>query len=120
MELINNAGKPPAGHYSPAVSSNGLIFLSGILPARPGAVDFADEVGQALNSCKEVLAQAQCTLDDVVQCTAYIVGVENWPEFNRVYMEAFGRHKPARTVVPVPQLHHGCLVELQLVAARRP
>lgn len=119
MELISNASNPPVGHYSQAVSSNGLVFLSGILPAKPGAGDFAGEVVQALDSCKEVLAQAQCTLDDVVQCTAYIVGVENWPEFNRVYKEVFGAHKPARTVVPVPELHHGCLVEIQIVAARR-
>ncbi|HWL27412.1 MAG TPA: RidA family protein [Burkholderiaceae bacterium] len=119
MDLITNPAKPPAGHYSQAVVSNGLVFLSGVLPANPGAGDFADEVRQAMASCVEVLGQAHCVLDDVVQCTAYIVGVENWPEFNRIYKEAFGQHKPARTVVPVPELHHGSLVELQMVAAVR-
>jgi enamine deaminase RidA (YjgF/YER057c/UK114 family) len=65
-----------------------------------------------------VLAAADCSFNDVVQCTAYIVGVENWPLFNRVYAEKFGSHKPARAVVPVPELHHGALVELQMVARR--
>jgi enamine deaminase RidA (YjgF/YER057c/UK114 family) len=54
----------------------------------------------------------------VVQCTAYIVDVRNWPEFNRVYADFFGGHRPARAVVPVPELHHGFLVELQMVAYR--
>jgi enamine deaminase RidA (YjgF/YER057c/UK114 family) len=30
----------------------------------------------------------------------------------------FGSHKPARAVVPVPALHYGFLVEVQLVAQR--
>jgi enamine deaminase RidA (YjgF/YER057c/UK114 family) len=54
----------------------------------------------------------------VVQCTAYIVGVANWPEFNRLYAERFGDHRPARAVVPVPELHHGFLVELQMTACK--
>jgi len=51
--------------------------------------------------------------------TAYIVGVENWPAFNRIYAEVFGDAKPARTVVPVPELHHGYLVEVEAIAVRR-
>ena len=50
--------------------------------------------------------------------TAYIVGVENWPAFNRVYTEAFGNAKPARTVVPVAELHHGYLVEIEAIGVR--
>jgi enamine deaminase RidA (YjgF/YER057c/UK114 family) len=52
---------------------------------------------------------------DVVQCTRYIVGVHNWPRFKRIYAERFGTYKLARAVVPVPELHHGALVELQMV-----
>ena len=50
--------------------------------------------------------------------TAYIAGVENWPAFNRIYAEVFGEAKPARTVVPVPELHHGYLVEVEAIAVR--
>ena len=117
MKFITNPANPPAGHYSPAVVHNGLVFLSGILPANPGAGDFTDEARQALAACRQVLALAGCQPSDVVQCTAYIAGVEHWPDFNRVYAEFFGAHKPARTVVPVSELHHGCLVEIQVTAA---
>ena len=48
----------------------------------------------------------------------FIVGVENWPAFNRVYAELFGDARPARSVVPVGTLHHGCVVEIEAIAAR--
>ncbi len=50
--------------------------------------------------------------------TAYVVGVAHWPEFNRLYAEVMGEAKPARTVVPVPELHHGYLVEVEAIAVR--
>jgi 2-iminobutanoate/2-iminopropanoate deaminase len=51
--------------------------------------------------------------------TAHIVGVENRPAFNRVHTEAFGSAKPARTVVPVAELRHGYLVEIEAIGARK-
>jgi 2-iminobutanoate/2-iminopropanoate deaminase len=112
----------PGGHYSQAVQAGGFTFVSGMLPGPGVAVDgpenFARQVRATLQHCERVLEEAGCTLTDVVQCTAYIVDVNNWPEFNRLYAEHFGTHKPARAVVPVPELHHGFLVELQMIAYR--
>ena len=48
----------------------------------------------------------------------YIVGVDHWPAFNDIYARFMGPHKPARAVVPVPELHHGFLVEVQMTACR--
>ncbi|MDB5841385.1 MAG: endoribonuclease [Herminiimonas sp.] len=123
MKIISSADAPaPGGHYSQAIEANGFVFVSGMLPtlmAAGGASDeFDAQVRSALQHCERVLAGAGCGLHDVVQCTAYIVGVDNWPLFNRVYSERFGQHKPARAVVPVPELHHGALVELQMVAQK--
>jgi 2-iminobutanoate/2-iminopropanoate deaminase len=122
MNFIFTADAPkPAGHYSQAVESDGFVFVSGMLPTliAPDASDaFEAQVRSALQHCERILAAAGCALTDVVQCTAYIVGVKNWPLFNQVYSERFGDHKPARAVVPVPELHHGALVELQMVARR--
>lgn len=117
MQYLAHPSNPPAGHYSTAVVCNGFVFLSGILPADPHAGDFKAEVKQVLEACKDILALADCGIADVVQCTGYIVGVENWPAFNQVYATFFGDHKPARTVVPVTELHHGCLVEMQMTAS---
>lgn len=123
MKVIFTAEAPtPAGHYSQGIESNGFVFVSGMLPTLRAADDasdaFDDQVRSALHHCERVLAAAGCTLQDVVQCTAYIVGVQHWPAFNRVYAERFGSHRPARAVVPTPELHHGALVELQMVALK--
>jgi 2-iminobutanoate/2-iminopropanoate deaminase len=64
------------------------------------------------------VTEAGSSPERVLRVTAYVVGVENWPVFNRIYAELFGAAKPARTVVPVPELHHGYLVEIEAVASR--
>ena len=122
MEFIASDELPaPAGHYSQAVAAGSLVFLSGILPSRDGVApgaSFEAQCASVFEQCEKVLRAAGCGFQDVVQCTAYIVGVENWPAFNGVYAGVFGTHKPARAVVPVPGLHYGFLVEVQLIAER--
>ncbi|MFC5462157.1 RidA family protein [Massilia niabensis] len=123
MESIQSCELPaPAGHYSQAVAAGSLVFLSGILPARDSVdptASFEAQCASVFDQADKVLRAAGCGFQDVVQCTAYIVGVDGWPLFNGIYAEVFGAHKPARAVVPVPGLHYGYLVEVQLVAQRR-
>ena len=123
MKLIQSPELPaPAGHYSQAVEENGMVYLSGILPAA-GAIDpllhgFEQQCASVFDQCEKVLRAAGCDLRDVVQCTAYLAGVEHWPAFNAAYARIFGAHKPARAVVPVPALHHGYLIEVEMIARR--
>jgi reactive intermediate/imine deaminase len=122
MEFIQSAElPPPAGHYSQAVAAGGLVFLSGILPAWDTVAQdafFEVQCDSVFAQCEQVLRAAGCGFNDVVQCTAYLAGVDHWPAFNNIYARVFGEHKPARAVVPVPGLHYGYLVEIQLVAQR--
>lgn len=122
MEFIQSNELPaPGGHYSQAVAAGGLVFLSGILPARTSTTtdaSFEAQCDSVFEQCEKVLRAAGCGFGDVVQCTAYLAGVEHWPAFNGVYARVFGLHKPARAVVPVPALHDGYLVEIELVAQR--
>ncbi|MGC4396451.1 RidA family protein [Hydrogenophaga crocea] len=116
MQFIQAPGLPaPAGHYAQAVRANGFVFVSGMLPD-PALPDFDSQVRDVLQRCHQVLQAAGCDWPQVVQCTAYLAGVGHWPAFNAVYAQVLGPHRPARAVVPVPELHHGCLIELQLVA----
>ncbi|MDB5935109.1 MAG: Endoribonuclease [Massilia sp.] len=123
MKLIQSTELPaPAGHYSQAVEANGLVFVSGILPSAatvdPLVDGFEQQCASVFDQCQKVLRAAGCGFGDVVQCTAYLVGVDHWPAFNALYADVFGHHKPARAVVPVPALHFGFLVEVQLVARK--
>jgi len=113
---------PPAGHYSPAVVHGGLIHISGQLGGRPdgshtAGLPFEDQARQALANLFAVLSAAGASPARLLKVTAYIVGVENWPAFNAVYAEAMGEARPARSVVPVPELHYGYLVEIDAIAA---
>ncbi len=115
---------PPRGHYSHAAEANGMVFVSGLLPVDPkqpaGAPlpSFEQQCRQAMANLSGVLAGAGLDLAHVVKVTAYIVGAGHWGLFNEVYAEAFGPCRPARSVVPVPELHLGYLMELEAVAVR--
>ena len=114
---------PPAGHYSPAVAWRDLVFVSGQLPVRPDGTHTADQpfeaqARQVLANLFAALAAAGSSPQRVLKVTVYVAGIEHWPAFNRLYAEAFGDAKPARAVVPVPELHHGYLVEVEAIAAR--
>jgi reactive intermediate/imine deaminase len=110
-----------APHYSPSVRWQDLLFISGQLPLRPGGPgvpegNFEAQTRQALQNLTNVLQSAGSSREHVLKVTAYIVGVERWDEFNRIYAEIFGPARPARSVVPVTQLHFGCLVEIDAIA----
>ena len=113
----------PAGHYAQACAYRDLVFVSGQLPvttegkARPD-LKFEDQVRLALDNLLAIVEAAGSAPGRVLKVTAFIVGVENWPAFNAIYAAAFGDSRPARSVVPVPALHHGCLIELEAIAAR--
>lgn len=113
----------PGGHYSHAVEAGGFVFVSGQLPITPNghalaSAAFEAQARQALDNCGAILAAAGCSLTDVVKTTAYLVGIEHWAAFNQVYAQRMGAHKPARAVVPVPALHHGYLIELEMIARK--
>jgi 2-iminobutanoate/2-iminopropanoate deaminase len=114
----------PGGHYSPGVAFGDLVFISGQLPiAADGThlntAPFEEQVRQTLANVLAIARTAGAGPEDILKVTVFLVGVENWPAFNRIYAEIFGGAKPARSVVPVPALHHDYLVEIEAIAARR-
>ena len=99
-----------------------LVFTSGQLGVRADGSHTADrpfeeQVRQALGNMLAALRAAGAEPRDILKVTAYIVGVDLWPRFNAVYAEVMGEAKPARTVVPVPELHYGYLIEIDAIAA---
>ena len=114
----------PGGHYSPAVRFGELLFVSGQLPVRgdgthTAELPFDDQVRQCLHNMLALVRAAGSGPADVLKVTAYIVDIEGWPRFNAIYAEIMGDARPARTVVPVPHLHYGYLVEVDAIAVCR-
>lgn len=122
MEYIEtNKASTPMGHYSQALCHGGFCFVSGILPValekpfiRPQR--FEEQSDLVLAHAKNILAEAGLSPQDVIQARIYVTSVENWGVFDAKYAAFMGAHKPARAVVPVPELHHGFDIELELIA----
>jgi len=115
----------PAGHYSQALEHEGFVYVSGQLPVQSDGTHcpdlaFEDQTRRALSNVLAIVKAAGGESGSLLRITAYIVGVENWPSFNGVYTRILGDAKPARTVVPVPELHYGYLVEIDAVAFIQP
>lgn len=113
----------PAGHYHPGVVYGDFVFISGQLPTLAkelfGDEGFRSQARAALTQVFEVLREADSSPEDLVKVSVYLVGVKHWTELDAIYCEMLGTAKPARSVIPVPELHHGFLVEIDAVAARR-
>ncbi|WP_029013260.1 RidA family protein [Niveispirillum irakense] len=119
--ILTDAAPAPAGHYVQAVRAGDMLYISGQLPIRADRqplpdTDFETQTRQALANMLEILKAAGGTPAHLARVTAYIVGVANWPDFNRIYAEMLPDARPARTVVPVPELHYGFLVEIDAIA----
>lgn len=126
METISTADAPaPAGHYSQAIVHGGLVFVSGQLPIDPatrsprtGPIEEQTEL--ALRNLAAILAASGSGIDRVLKTTVYVSDIELWGRVNQAYAAFFGQHRPARAVVPTRDLHFGCLVEVDAIAAVGP
>jgi len=112
----------PAGHYSPAVVHNGLVYVSGQLPMNletrePFAGDTEKQTELALRNVEAVLVECGSDLDHVLQMTIYISDIELWGKVNATYARVMGDHRPARAIVPVKDLHFDTKIEIQAIAA---
>lgn len=125
MKIVETPHAPhPAGHYSQAVVHGGLVYVAGQLPldlASPGRPvgDAEEQTERALRNVEAILEAAGSGLERLLSVTVYVTDISLWPRVNAAYARVLGAHRPARAVVPVKELHHGVLVEVQAVAALR-
>ncbi|RZF25144.1 RidA family protein [Paraburkholderia sp. UYCP14C] len=110
----------PGGHYSHVAVANGFVFVSGQLPINAQGEKLADasfdaQAEQVLANVKAALESVGSSVAQLVQVRVYVVDVENWASFNQIYARWAGDAKPARAVVPVPQLHYGFKIEVEAV-----
>lgn len=122
MHCINpDSLAKPGGHYSHVVVSDRLVWISGQLPITQSGrklneASFSEQARQVLHNLQAALESAGCGVQDLLQVRVYVAGIAHWPEFNALYAEWIGPHRPARAVVPVPELHYGLLIEIEATA----
>lgn len=121
--IVTGEAPSPAGHYAQAKAFGGLLFVAGQIPVRPDGTHtfdapFEDQARQALANLLAIVRAGGSSPERLLKVNVYIVDIGHWPAFNKVYAEMMGDARPARAVIPVPELHHGYLVEIDAIGAR--
>ena len=85
----------PAGPYSPGLTVDEWVFLSGQGGFDPntGKVvsgDLVEQTEQTFNNIETVLEAAGASLDDVISCLVHLVDLADFPAFNAVYEQVRG------------------------------
>jgi reactive intermediate/imine deaminase len=111
--------------FSEVARHGDLLFLSGMIGVEPGTLELVPggleaEARRALENVRLMLAAAGATPDDVLRCTVMLDDIEKWSRFNRVYVDFFGDHRPARSALGADGLALGAAVEIQCVASATP
>ena len=70
-----------------------------------------------IRNVESVLKAAGSGLEDVVKVTAYLLHMEDFDRYNKVYQQWFPEPRPTRTTVEA-KLWGGILVEIDAIAIR--
>lgn len=122
METINSDKAPAAvGPYSHAVQTGNLLFCSGQIPLDPATMQIVDggveaQTTQVFANIRSVLSAKDLDLNHVIKATVFLADMNDFRTVNRIYAEAFGDHKPARSAVEVARLPLDVLVEIEVIA----
>jgi 2-aminomuconate deaminase len=110
----------PRGRFPHVRRAGDFLFVSGTSSRQPDntfAGASADEMGTAtldiavqtravIENIRDILASEGAQLSDLVDVTSFLVNMNDFGEYNRVYGEYFDYSGPARTTVAVHQLPH--------------
>lgn len=123
MEPILTTNAPaPGGHYSQAIIHGDLVFVAGQLPIDPvtgekclGEIE--EQTLLTLRNLEAILVASGSSVNKVIKTTVFISDISLWGRVNAVYAQFFVDWRPARSVVPVSELHYGFKIEIEAVAA---
>ena len=120
--ISTNLAPQAIGPYSQAIEAGGMVFLSGQLPIDPttGAMPegIQAQTRQSFENIKAILAEAGCTVENIVKTTVFLADMSLFGETNEIYAQQFGSAYPARSAFAVKELPKQALVEIEVIAVK--
>lgn len=122
--IFTDKAPKPIGPYSQATEANGFIFISGQIAIDPAVSnmiqgDVKAEAEQVMKNLQAIIAEAGCSMEDVLKCTIFLRDMNDFADVNAVYGSYFTEHAPARETVAVAGLPKDARVEISAVVMRR-
>jgi len=112
--MLSSAAAPAGGPYSPGLVLGDTVYLAG----QTGAGETIEaQTEDALGKVASLLAEAGCSLADVVSCLVHLTDLSTFDRYNAVYERHFSEPRPVRTTVGAALLG-GAMIEVTAVARR--
>jgi 2-iminobutanoate/2-iminopropanoate deaminase len=108
-QIVSDGLPKPVGPYSPAVSFERLIFVSGQGATDPATGELAgpdveSQTEQVFQNLATILEAAGSSLQHVLRCGVFLIDMRDFQRMNAVYERMMAGNKPARTTVQVTAL----------------
>ena len=115
----------PIGPYTQAMRAGDFVFISGQIAIDPATGNLtgktaAAQAEQVLKNIRAILTAAGLTAEHVVKTTIFLASMDDFKAVNDVYGDVFHSDPPARSTVQVARLPMDALVEIEVIAMRRP
>lgn len=124
-KVLASKNAPAAiGPYSQGIQAGNMVFVSGQLPIDPatGALCEAtvtEATTRALTNISNILAEAGCTMADVVKTTVLLKDIGDFAEMNAAYAAFFPANPPARACFQVGKLPKDAVLEIEAIACKQ-
>ena len=131
-EILSSRAAEPVGPYPHARRVGNLLFVSGTGPRRRGqketpgitldaqgrvaAYDITAQCRSVFENLRFIVEDAGSSWDRIVDVTAFLTNMNDFPAYNAVYAEHFPDNRPTRTTVEVSRLPGSIAVELKVIA----
>jgi 2-aminomuconate deaminase len=134
MTSIDSSKAPePVGAYPHARRVGNLLFLSGVGPRERGkkeipgvtldasgnivAYDIEKQCHSVFQNVRHILEEAGASWESLVDVTVFLTNMkDDFPTYNRLWKEYFGKNPPCRTTLEINCLPTPIAIELKCIA----
>ena len=121
--IVTDQAPAAIGVYSQGIRVGNTIYVSGQLglDSQTGELagdDLESQVRQAIDNIETILSAEDYELEDIVSVDVFLDDLDNYSEFNSIYIDYFTQDFPARMVVEAARIPLDAKIEIKVIAAK--